>query len=59
MKKIFLFVITMIATTSFAQNSINIKEDFSSNKLKWDEFFEKEVSGYFENGFYVLKCKEV
>ena len=58
MKKVLLIAFVLICTTINAQEKITIKETFENNRLKWEEYYEKEFSGTIEDGYYVLENKK-
>ena len=58
MKKIIFIICVLTSTFVNAQEQIVVKETFESNKLRWDEFFEKEYSGSIQDGAYVLQNKK-
>ena len=59
MKYIYTLVSVLLTFTFVnAQEQRVIKEDFDSNRLRWDEFYEKDYYGGIQDGFFVLQNKK-
>lgn len=58
MKRILFLMCLVAAIGANAQEKMIIKETFENNRLRWDEFFEKDCSCNLGNGYLELQNKK-